>query len=408
MANEGSLKNLKIKIGGQDIASNFQDASFAGFNIYENIMNPTGPLAEIRLVDFEDFLGKNNLNGAYDKDIEIEFDGENGGRKKFKLKMYENKNLNNRSYNNLGSGHCKEYDLRCVSPELLNCQGNYIQKSFNGKTSDVVKHIVEKGFKSDKKFNGSQTKGNRRIIINNKHPLDAYHDMNNEHVSDKYESSCFVLFQKEDEYHFKTFEELFEGQSKGKFTHSTTWDYESGGGDKNKAVLWFKPSRSFLTSTRSLSKPAEYTFNLTTHKVAAVDPESQDNFKTTEKSKVYQGQLQSAKEVPVKYIHDKANNKDKHETSTAKTKRAAFLSHLAQNSAELEIPFNDINIGDIIELDIPEMSTDSNGDGEKQFNGKCCVVGIRTKYKGPGGQPPDCTQVLRVVMASYKRGGGQA
>jgi hypothetical protein len=407
MANEGSLKNVKIKVAGKDIAK-FEDAGFAGFNVYENILNPTGPVAEIRLVDFQDFLGKNNLNGAYDKDIEIEFSGESGGNKKFKFKMLENKDLNDQSMNNMGSGHHKQYDLRCVSPEFLNCQGNYIQKSFNGKTSDVVKHIVEKGFKSKKKFQGSQTKGNRRIIINNKHPLDAYHDMNNEHVSDKYESSCFVLFQKNDEYHFKTFEELFEGQSKGKFVQSTTWDYDSSSGDKNKAVLWFKPSRSFLTSTRSLSKPAEYTFNLTTHKPAAVDPENQDNFKTADKSKVYKGQLQSAKEIPIKYLHDKANNKDKHETSTAKTKRAAFLSHLAQNSAELEIPFNDISIGDIIELDIPMKATESGG-GEKQFNGKCLVVAVRTKYKGLSGQPPDCTQILRVAKASYMQGGeGQA
>lgn len=404
---EGQIRIQSLKIGDLDLTQS-QEANYIGFNIYEDILSPTGPSFEIRVADFKDALGMNNVNGAYDKDVEINFSGDKGGSKKMKFKMYENKNLDDQSVKNKGSGHHKQYDIRCVSEELLNCQGNYIQKSFNGKTSEVVKHIVEKGFKSKKKVSvKAETKGKRRIIINNKHPLDAYHDMHNEHVSEKYESSCYVLFQKKDEYVFTTFEELFEGQSKGKFVQSTTWDYDNSSGDKNKAILWFKPSRSFLTSTRSLSKPAEYTFNLTTHKPSAVEPENSDNFKTADKSKVYSGQLQSAKEVPVRYIHDKANNKDKHETSTAKTKRAAFLSHLAQNSAEFEIPFNDIQIGDIIELDIPAKVTEPGG-GEKQFNGKCLVVAIRTKYKGNSGQPPDCTQICRVVKASYKQGGGQA
>jgi hypothetical protein len=404
---EGDINLNSLKIGDIDLTQ-FKEASYAGFNIYEDILSPTGPVAEIRVVDFKDALGSHNLNGAFDKDVEINFSGDKGGSKKFKFKMYENRNLDDQSIKNLGSGHHKQYDIRCVSQELLNAQGNYIQKSFNGKTSEVVKHIVEKGFKSKKSVSvKSETKGNRRIIINNKHPLDAYHDMNNEHVSQQDESSCYVLFQNQDEYVFTTFEKLFQGQSKGKFVQSTNWDFDGGSGDKNKAILWFKPSRSFLTSTRSLSKPAEYTFNLTTHKHSAVDPENSDNFKTADKSKVYNGQLSSAKEVPVKYLHDKANNKDKHESSTAKTKRASFLSHLAQNSAELEIPFNDINIGDIIEIDIPQKSTDGANQGEKQFNGKCLVVAIRTKYTF-GGQPPNCRQILRVVKASYKEGGGQA
>lgn len=406
MANEGDIKISSLKIGDMDLLEN-KEVSFAGFNIFEDILSPTGPCAEIRVVDYKDALGKNKLNGAYDKDVEIKIKGEKGGEKTLKLKMYENRDLNDQSLNNKGSGHHKQYDIRCVSPELLNAQGNYIQKSFNGKTSEVVKHIVEKGFKSKKKVSiKSETKGKRRIIINNKHPLEALHNLHNEHVSEKDESSCYVLYQSKDEYIFTTFEERFKSESKGKFTQSTTWDTNNSSGDKNKSILWFKPSRSFLTSTRSLSKPAEYTFNLTTHKNSAVNPENKDNFKTADNSKVYDGQFQQAKEVPIKYVHDKANNKDKHETSTAKTKRAAFLSHLAQNSAELEIPFNGIHVGDMIELEIPLKATDDSG-GEKQFNGKCLVVSVRTKY-AYGGQPPNCTQILRVVKASYKEGGGQA
>ena len=98
------------------------------------------------------------------------------------------------------------------------------------------------------------------------------------------------------------------------------------------------------------------------------------------------------------------NDKQKHTTADAKTNRAAFLSHLAQNSAELETYYNpDIHLGSMITLEIPNKSNDGGGK-EKQFNGKCLVVAIRTKIK-PAGQSPRATMILRVVKASYDQGG---
>ena len=130
------------------------------------------------------------------------------------------------------------------------------------------------------------------------------------------------------------------------------------------------------------------------------------NFKYADKSPVYDNAPSYVqKGIPTRYIHDKANNKDKHETAEARAKRAAFLSHLAQNSAEFETYYNpQIKLGEMIELDIPVKADHEEG-GEKQMNGKFLVVAIRTKYR-IAAEPPHCTMVVRVVKASFKEGGG--
>ena len=66
----GDIKISSLKIGDLDL-TNSQEATYVGFNIYEDILNPYGPMAEIRVLDYQDALGKNNIQGAYDKDVEI-------------------------------------------------------------------------------------------------------------------------------------------------------------------------------------------------------------------------------------------------------------------------------------------------------------------------------------------------
>ena len=412
----GDIKLQSLKIGNMDVTSG--DLHIAGFNVYEDILNPYGPVAEVRVIDPKDALGEYKINGAYDQDVEIRFSGDDsisslGSGSSFKLKMFQNRNLDDHSQKNSGSGHHKQYDIRCVSPELLNAQGNHIEKSFNGKTSDAVKHIVEKGFKSKRQFEAGNTE-KRRLIIPKSHPLDAYHQISTEHVSSKYESSCFVLFQQSSQggdhkYVFKTFEELFEGQSSVKLSQSTNLSFgQPNQSARQNSIIWFKPSKNFDSAPRALDKSSEYAFDLTTHKVVAVNQQQKQNkFKFADSQGVYDNSPSYVdKGVPTRYIHDKANNKDKHKTSEAKTKRAAFLSHLAQNSAELETYYNpNIKLGSMINLNIPKKANSDWEEGESQFNGKALVVAIRLKYRLTR-EPPNCTMILRVVKASYKEGGG--
>lgn len=416
MAGPGSIKLKSIKAGDIDLLN--ANSTLAGFNIYEDILNPYGPVAEVRIIDANDVAGEKKFNGSYDKDLEIEFSPDDNisglsGSTKLKLKLYQNKNVNDMSLHDSGSGHYKTHDVRGVSAEMLNAQGNFVEKSFNDKTSKVVEHILKKGFKTKKKIELGDTKGKRRIIISRKHPLDALKQIQTEHVSEKYESSTFALFQQgnsngEHKYVFKTFEELFEGSPVVKLKQTTNLNFGSTAEEKQNSIMWFKPSKNFDSETRAMDKPSEYAVDLTTHKVIAADSKSQNKFKFADKQGVYDTTPSYVEDHPsvLRYKHDKANNKDKHETSNAMTKRAAFLSHLAQNSAELEVYYNPkITVGSMIELDIPKKASSGFEEGEAQFNGKCLVVAIRTKFK-VSTEPPNCTMILRVVKASYKQGGG--
>jgi hypothetical protein len=407
----GDINISSIKIGDLDL-TNSSEVFHGGFNVYEDILNPFGPVCEIRVIDPSDALGKNNINGAFDKDIEISLSSADGssGQKKFKLKMFQNKNLNDQSINNIGSLKHKQYDIRGVSPELLKSQGNYIQESYNDTTDNILEKVVKKV--SDKSIDKkSKTDGKRRVIINNKHFLDAYKDLNNLHVSQEDKSSCFVLFQEtgqNSKYVFSTFEKLFKENSVVTLTESTTLD-TSGGSDQDKqnSIMWFKASDSFFTPTRSLTKSRQKTFNLTTHKVASPDPEQSQQFKLPGQPE-YTGQASYANSVSHYTSFDKANDKQKHKTADAKDNRANFLSYLAQNSAELETYFNpDIKLGSMIKLELPSRTDQSSG-REKQFNGQVCVVAIRTKVK-PFGQTPRATMILRVIKggAFDQSGGGQ-
>ena len=413
----GDAKIKSIKIGNMDVSSSGK-VTFAGFNIYEDILNPYGPVAEIRVIDPSDALGQNQVSGSFDQDVEIKFSGDSnlggigGGGTSIKLKMFQNKNLNDQSINNRGAGKHKQYDIRCVSPEILNAQGNYIQKSFKGKkTSEMVKHVLEKGFKTKRQIELGETEPLRDMRFNNEHPLDVLKKLNNEHVSQKYESSCFALFQQasqggEHKYVFKTFEELFEQQPTVTLKQTTNLNYQLGNEqDKQNSIIWFKPSDSFFTGPRALSKSSGYAFDMTTHKVVAPKQNKQNNFKWADRSEIYK-QSSNAKEVRQDYVLDKANSQKKHNTAAAKAKRADFLAGLSQTSAELEVYYNpQIKLGSMIKLEIPKKASDGSGQ-EMQFNGSCLVVAIRTKYR-VSREPPNCTMILRVVKGnSYKEGGG--
>ena len=409
----GDIVINSAKIGGMDLING--NAILSHADIYENILSEYGPICNIHVVDPSDEIGKNKINGGYDQDIEISFKLKDSnlsdGTCSFKLKPNMNKNLDDRSISAEGSGHSKLYTIKGVSAEFLNVAGNNVQKKYDDQTSNIVKDIVKNNFKSKHQIEIEDTKGKRQLVFNNEHPGIVIKKLYNEHVSSKYESSLFALFQQSDgnggmKYVFKTFEKMFEEQPVVKLKQTTALNLKTGNElEKQNSIMWFRPSNMFFSESRTLSKPVENTINHTTHKVVS-KKQRQTKFKYADSNGTYEGEPSYAKEKPVTYVHDKANNKQKHLSSDAKTKRESFLSHLAQNAAELEIPGNPkIKLGSMIELEIPKKSDTGNDSGETQFNGKALVVAIRHKIK-PMGQNPRYTMILRVVKASYKDGGG--
>ena len=404
----GDINVTKLSIGDIDLNSYVQ-ATYEGFNIYEDILSPYGPVCEIKVVDHSDALGSTNLNGDYNKDIEISFslsDFSSDNFVGFKFKQFQNKNLDDNASQKRGSLNSKVYDIRGVSMELLNAQGNFVSRSYYDLTSTMVRDIIVNNFKSDKEFQIIEnTKGRRDLIFSNEHPMSVLMKLNSEHVAETSQSSCFALFQQQNNgvqrYIFTTYEQLFQQPPVAYFRQSTTLNYSNSTDiDKQNAILHFVVSDSFFTPSRSMAKASEQTVNLTTHGVVSTKPVNV-NFKFIDQP-TYTGNRESDSEYPVKRILDKANEQEKNSVADAHRKRAVFLSHLSQNAAELEIPGNPlVKLGDIINLEIPNKSQSGQSSGESQFNGNALVVGIRHKIK-PMGISPRYTMLLRVVKASYK------
>lgn len=411
----GDIRLTSIKVGDIDLSAAGSKADISTFNIYENILSPYGPLCDLQIIDHGDALGSSNLNGSFDKDIELDFSTEDGAQAKFKFKMLQNKNLDDGARSNQGSGHNKQYNIRGIQPEALASQGNPVEKSYKDSTSNMVKDIVKNYFKSDKQVEiGEQTKGKRRMVFGGVHPLEAIKTLDDEHEAQDSQSSTYTLFQRADggqqKYVFTTFEKLFQQSPVATLSQSSTLN---AGGTSEQAmknsILWINVSDSFNTLPRAMSTASEQSFNMTTHRVTQTKGGSGTKFKTADGNRsVYSEKAKYAEEYPVGLMHDKVNEPQRHNVGDAKRKRAEFLSHLAQNSAELEIIGNpNIKLGSMVNLNIPAKVDGDGKSGEKQFNGKALVVGIRHKIKTAGEQPR-YTMVLRVVKASYKEGGGGA
>lgn len=409
----GDIKISSLSVGKINLLDSSQ-AQFFTFEIYEDILNPYGPSCEIHVADPNDVLGKARINGSYDQDINIQFSQESGfgGSANFKFKMLANKNLKDGALMKTGGGRYKEYKIRGVAKELLAAQGNYVQKSYEEQTSKIVEEILKNYFKTDKQVDIQETtKGKRRVVFGNEHPLKALQRLNTEHVGSSSKSSAFVVFQQGGEkYIFTTFEKLFEQGSVVTLKQRPTLDFSrSNIQDKQNAILWINVDDSFFTANRSMSKPQEIGYDSTTGKAYAADTRPPNSYKTADGSTtqgVYSQPPSFANNVPVVTRKDASNDAEKTGVAEARKNRMEYVSHLAQNYATLEVVGNpNIKLGSIVELDVPNKSVSDMGSGERQFNGKALVVSIRHKI-GAMGTSPRYTMLLGVIKASYKDGGG--
>lgn len=409
----GDIRFSELKIGGIDLNDPNQ-AYPDEINVYEDILNSYGPAIEIRAVDPTDALGKNKINGSYDQDIKIKFTDDSGQVVGFNFKQLENSDLNDEAQYKQGSLHFKSYSIKGVSSEFLNAQGNYVQKSWNDKTTNVARDILKENYKTDKEVEiGEESKEKRKWLASNEHPLQQLQKLNDEHVASQSKSSAYTIFQRQEngtqKYNITTYEKLFQQSSVATLKQSTVLDSSaSTEEDKKNSIMWINVGDNFFTASRHLTRSSEQTFNLTTHGI--VETGSKENKFVLPGKEVYKGQTTNHAEVPQKKVYSKINEPNQRiTTGDAKIKKAEFLSHLAQNSAELEIPGNPkITLGSMITLQLPKkVDAGMTGGNEMQFNDKVLVVGIRHRIK-PIGQTPRYTQVIKVVKASYDQGGGNA
>lgn len=410
MAKAGDIQFTTLKIGGIDVLN---DVKFMGMNIYEDILSPITK-AEVKIVDDNDTLGRNKINGK--EDVEISFTTPKSSEKAtYKLKLFKNADMNDGSVRSEGAMHSKSYIFKMVSPEMLTAQANYVQKSYNEQTSGIVKDIVKNYWKSDKEVDTpDETKGKQRYVVHNKHSFDVLKDLHGRHVSNKYESSAYVLFPTrengKEKYKFCTFEHLMDQQEAVPYEltqDNTVGAFSTTEAKEYKNMLWCNVPESFNTLTRWSSASNRATYNTATGKMES-KASKPTQFKKLGDDVYKNGPWEQTPEADrgnQSTIISPDNDKQKTYIADAKVKKAEFLAHLAQNYIEFEIPGNPaIKLGSVIKINIPKKSVAEQPSGETQMNDKVLVVAIRHKIKPPGSTPM-YTMVVRAVKAAFKEGG---
>ena len=411
----GDIKIHEFKVGGLDLTDPSQ-ALPNEINICEDILNSYGPVCDVRVTDPTDAVSKNKINSGYNQDVSIRFSDENGKVCSFKFKQLENNDLHDESQNLQGSLRSKSYTLKFVSPELLNAQGNYVEKSWSDKTTNIARDVIKDNYKSDKEiFIGDQSREKRTWIASNKHPLEVLQNLNDEHVATQSKSSAYCIYQEQksgkQKYCIDTFENLMKKTSVATYNVSTVLDSSSSTeNDKKYSIISMNVGENSSSAPRHNTHASEQTINLTTHGVIQTD-EKDENY-TVLGQRVFQGKTPNHKLVPQSKVYSKVNEKEKVTPADAKRKRAQFLAQLAQNSCEIEIPGNpDVHLGSVITLNLPKREGAGSGGFESQFNGKVLVVALRHVIQ-PAGNPemgkPRYRMIARCVKAGWEQGGGAA
>ena len=106
--------------------------------------------------------------------------------------------LNDEAQYKQGSLRSKSYTIKGISEEFLNAQGNYVQKSYEDKTTNIVKDILTNNYKTKKSVQiDEDSKEKRRWVASNEHPLKQIQKLNDEHVASQSQSSAYVVFQQQ-------------------------------------------------------------------------------------------------------------------------------------------------------------------------------------------------------------------
>lgn len=406
-ATAGTIEFKTFTVGGMDL-NDPKVAKKLEVNIYYDILKPV-VLADVKVLDENDSLGTNNINGK--EDVQIKF-GVPGGQEdvNLKLKLLQNKNLEDDTINNKGAMKHKTYEFRMVSPELLKNQSKRLQKSFKQNTDKTVKDAIQNI--SDKEVDTPDpTKGEQRIVANYERVFDFVRNINERHVSQKNKSSLYTLFPTYDngteKYTFATFEYLMSQGSKFDFKQdNTVGSKTTTDGDQMKNMLWVNVPQSFYTPTRADSDSNRNTYNMHTGKWQGKN--NQDQKFTILGQAVFNNEPESQptnQRPPRRTVVDPSNDKKKTEISDARVDRAKFLAHLTQNTMKFEIHGNPaIKVGDVVTLNIPKKADADQESGEKQMNDEVLIVRLRHRIRMTG-ESPQYTMIVEAVKAAFKEGG---
>jgi hypothetical protein len=392
----GDVNIKSLSIGGLDL-TNPDICHYYGINVYEDLFNPYGPTATIYVNDYIDALSKYNIDGK--QPISIGFSTELGGSVSFDLMSYENLNLNDGSITAQRAMKSKQYEIRGISPEYLNAQGNSnIQKSYPEiPVSSIMQDLVKiTGFVSTKGFFCDDPTRTRSYRAQG-HTIKVYQELIDLSVSIANKSSAYVLFVTGGRYRYCTLEQLCMQGAVANLKQTTTLSASSTEQERLNSIQSILVDTSFFTAPRVKLKTKVATYDPVTGKATFPFIFPVSGFKHLGRPYAVPAGNSMYNQLEITG-HDRVNNQNPTGLADARANRAAYLAHFAQNSASLTIPGNPrIKLGDVINITIPNKSTLNQGT-ENQFNGPVLVTAINHDI-GPLGTQLRYKMGLKVTKA---------
>ena len=420
MSNVGEIEFLEFTIGtppNQIDCLNTDQVYLIGVNILEDILNVYGPGLEVLLVDYQDILTQMQFTGNETANVSFQLSNTDfsSNALSFQFQMFSQEEIEDLSSEDLGQPFHKRFKLQMVQPEFFNAQQNHVQKNYMTLTSLVVQDILANYFKTSKPISiDEHTLSVLKQHLDDEHPLHALSMVQDRHVGSKSKSSAFVTYvvsgdynaNTKGEYHFNTYENLFAANVVANVTQSFTLASSQATPDEmNKAILWYKVQRGFLSEVRPMSLTTMVVYNrVTGEQQTIVGNQQPDKYKWAGGNTIYDSipyPATSANEAPKQTTAvDPSNDPQQTMIAQARCKRSDFLAQLSQTSCLIEIPGNpDIKLGSMINITIPRKTGYQADGSEERFSANCMVTKIRHKIK-PLGQIPRYTMLLEITKGN--------
>jgi hypothetical protein len=383
--------------------------SFVSASIYESVFTP-GIVCDINVLDTQDIIGKIKLLG--DEIVEFSFKSANLKEVNLSLALHE---LSDQQQ--LSSQRAKTYVIKCVSEEAMYAQTNYVQKSYNGLCSDMIKDICSSYLFSKKRLEIEPTRGNQDILIPNKSPYDAMRMIKSRSVSaGDNRSSSYLFFETRDKeeqiLRFCTLESLFSTAPVKSFKQSGAININSLSNEQDNNVLSFKIPQQF-SSIDKISPGGTTritTFNFTTWEfdskdVKTSDKDYKDGGSGSSVSTTFKNRYLNARIPPQAFVPVDVSQRAATYIAEATSDFQSYLGQILQNALKIRVPGDtQLTAGVTIDCTLPNRAATT---GEMQedplMSGKFLITRIHHKI-GMVQERPRYTCIIEAIKGRFEEG----
>lgn len=358
-------KKIKLKkFSGSDELNIY--AQVSSFDIYEDLDNYT-VTADFYITDGIELINNYPLGGEETIEITLQTPSKGAISYTFMINAIENMKTND-------SQNLRSYVLRCVTKDFLKNASMSFTKRYKDMKYDIALATVLNSDMSAATNLATleQTKGHFDYVVNNKRPFQIIDIIKERAVSQKYLSSVFVFYQDNQGYHFQTIEKLINDRKPGapgkKYQYRTNnsrfdfalnvnaWEilsYEvmvqGQQAEKTKRGAMRNQYRQFDIFRGTYYSTEEY-INISDHaNYTAIDQGIDLN------SSDFNSFTQQLPSVTRMAVTDSLRPEMEHNKNLHYQR--PFIERMTQQGVRIRVYGNtDIKVGDIVELDFPEIS----------------------------------------------------